>query len=104
MHNLKWTAALGAAVLAAAMAVSSTAMADGAWSAKLTAATRVSEVDTSSVVWTCNADVCTTASDLSGVDPEDACVDLTRQVGPLASFGAFSADKLAKCNRYAKHA
>ena len=91
-------------ILAAAMAVSSTAMADGAWSAKLTAATTVAEVDATGVVWTCKADVCTTASDVSEVDPQDACVGLTREVGPVASFGALSADKLAKCNRYAKHA
>ena len=91
-------------ILAAAMAVSSTAMADGAWSAKLMAPTTVTEVASTGVVWSSKDDVCTSASDLSDVDPQDACVGLTREVGPLASFGALSADKLAKCNRYAKHA
>ena len=91
-------------ILAAAMAVSSSAMADGGWSAKLMAPTKVTEVASTGVVWSCKDDVCTSASDLSDVDPQDACVGLTREVGPLASFGALSADKLAKCNRYAKHA
>ena len=91
-------------ILAAAMAVSSTAMADGAWSAKLMAPTKVAEVAAVGVVWACKDDVCTTASDVSDVDPQDACVGLTREVGPVASFGALPAEKLAKCNRYARHA
>jgi hypothetical protein len=91
-------------ILAAAMAVSSSAMADGSWSAKLMAPATVTEVAAVGVVWTCKADVCTTASDLTDVDPQDACVGLTREVGPVASFGALPADKLAKCNRYARHA
>jgi len=90
-------------ILAAAMAVSSSAMADGSWSAKLMAPSKVTEVASTGVVWACKDDVCTTSSDVSDVDPQDACVGLTREVGPLASFGALPADKLAKCNRYAKH-
>jgi hypothetical protein len=90
-------------ILAAAMAVSGSAMAEGSWSAKLMSPTKVTEVASTGVVWTCKDDVCTTASDLSDVDPQDACVGLTREVGPVASFGALPADKLAKCNRYARH-
>ncbi len=90
-------------ILAAAMAVSSSAMADGAWSAKLMAPTKEAEIDAAGVVWTCKVDVCTALSDVSEVDPPAACEGLTREVGPVASFGALPADKLAKCNRVAKH-
>jgi len=90
-------------ILAAAMAVSSSAMADGGWSAKLMAPTKDAEVDAAGVIWNCKDNVCTTLSDVSDVDPPAACEGLTREVGALASFGAMPAEKLAKCNRVAKH-
>jgi hypothetical protein len=90
-------------ILAAAMAVSSSAMADSGWSVKLMAPTREAEVDAAGVIWNCKVDVCTTLSDISDVDPPAACEGLTREVGAVASFGALPADKLAKCNRVAKH-
>jgi len=90
-------------ILAAAMAVSSSAMADGTWSAKLMSPSKVTEVASTGVVWECKDSVCTSASDVSGVDAQDACAGLTREVGAVASFGALPADKLAKCNRYARH-
>jgi len=90
-------------ILAAAMAVSSSAMADGGWSVKLMAPTQQSEVDAGGVIWNCKVDVCTTLSDVSDVDPPAACEGLTRAVGAVATFGAMPAEKLAKCNRVAKH-
>jgi hypothetical protein len=93
-----------ALVMAAAMAVAGSAMADSPLTAKLAAPTKMAEIDAAGVVWTCKDDVCTALSDVSEVDPPAACEGLTREAGPVTSFGALAADKLAKCNRVAKHA
>jgi hypothetical protein len=60
------------------------------------------------VVWNCSATSCAATStiDQTGmtVDVKDACTDLARYFGPVASIGSLDAAQLAKCNRVARHA
>jgi hypothetical protein len=91
-----------AAFLAAAT-FSTAALADTApLTATLKSAPKTWDVVTGGVIWDCKANVCTAASDVSGLNTADICGGLARKFGEVTKFEGLSAEGLAACNTLAK--
>ena len=54
------------------------------------------QVIASGVVWTCAADSC--QAKLDRAPTARVCMDLAREVGQIAAFGALTAEDVARCN------
>jgi hypothetical protein len=94
-------------ILAATLAVAAMAapaFADTVWTATPAQPSTQTGFPAGNVIWDCDQSGCRTGGDTTVGDDRQACSDLVRTVGPVTSFTGnkpFSADALAKCNKYA---
>ncbi len=87
----------------AVMALAGPALADTApLTATLKTTPKTWDVVTGGVVWDCKSNVCTAASDVSGLSGSEVCSGLARKFGEVTKFEGLDAGALTACNSYAK--